>query len=221
MTDVLVTSGARRGCGTRQPGGAYLAVPLGPGGSPVETFLVDPPVAVDAVSLGLSAVGVTLVQRYGATHVLDVVGHEYYPTVAGFVEQARRLGVSRRVSKTTAFSRLNPDSRLLLVHPRALIANAPEFPASTRCPCGIDEHLAKRFSGMCARLWFQEPLGPAAQHRLAIFASFAMVLQAPAPAVAGKEGRHGCHRARAHGAEVPTFEEWGAGDRRPTDLSPT
>ena len=107
----------RRGCGTRQPGGAYLAVPLGPGGSPVETFLVDPPVAVDAVSLGLSAVGVTLVQRDGATHVLDVVGREHYPTVAGFVEEARRLGISRRVSKTTAFSRLNADSRLLLLHP--------------------------------------------------------------------------------------------------------
>ena len=32
----LVTSGARRGCGYRQPGGAYFAVPLGPGGRPVE-----------------------------------------------------------------------------------------------------------------------------------------------------------------------------------------
>ena len=28
----LVTSGARRGWGYRQPGGPYLAVPLGPGG---------------------------------------------------------------------------------------------------------------------------------------------------------------------------------------------
>ena len=66
----------RRGCGTRQPGGAYPAVPLGRGKSPVEAFLVDPPAAVDAAALRLSAVGMTLVQRDGAT----VVGCEHYPT---------------------------------------------------------------------------------------------------------------------------------------------
>jgi hypothetical protein len=43
----LVTSGGRRGCGYRQPGAAYLAVPLGPGGRPVEEFLIDPPVVSD------------------------------------------------------------------------------------------------------------------------------------------------------------------------------
>jgi hypothetical protein len=70
MESLLVTSGARRGCGIRQPGGAYLAVPLGPGGTPIEHFLIDPPILINPDSLGLSAVGVTIIDRDGATHVL-------------------------------------------------------------------------------------------------------------------------------------------------------
>src|SRR5579859_7564153 len=92
----LATSGARRGCGYRQPGGAYFAVPLGPGGRPVEEFLIDRPIVVDAAKLGAAAVGVTLLERDGVTHVLDIVGREHYPTVAEFVDEVRRLGVSRR-----------------------------------------------------------------------------------------------------------------------------
>jgi hypothetical protein len=171
MQSLLVTSGARRGCGIRQPGGAYLAVPLGPGGSPIEHFLIDPPILIDAHSLGLAAVGVTMIDRDGATHVLDIVGREHYPTVAEFVEEARRLGVSRRIAKATDFSRITRASRLILLHAHADIANAPEFPTSGCCPCEVAEHRADRFSGMCARLWWQEPL-EAAHHRLAAFASF-------------------------------------------------
>ena len=168
----LVTSGGRRGCGYRQPGAAYLAVPLGPGGRPVEEFLIDPPIGIDDPGrLGLSAVGVALVERDGATHVLDIVGREHYPTVASFIDEARQMGISRRVSRTIDFSRITPASRLLLLHPHADIANALEFPTQARCPCHVPEHLADGYAEMCARLWWQEPL-PGAQHRLAIFASF-------------------------------------------------
>ena len=76
----LVTNGARRGCGYRQPGGAYFAVPLGPDGRPIEEFLIDPPVVIDdPTRLGLAPVGVTLIEREGATHVIDIVGREHYP----------------------------------------------------------------------------------------------------------------------------------------------
>ncbi|MGA2928536.1 MAG: hypothetical protein ABSG43_21600 [Solirubrobacteraceae bacterium] len=88
----LVTSGGRRGCGIREPGGAYLAVPLAPWGRPVEEFLIDPAVVLDAIALGLSSVGVTLVDRDHATHVLDVVGRAHYGTVAEFVDEIRRIG---------------------------------------------------------------------------------------------------------------------------------
>jgi hypothetical protein len=170
-TTPLTTSGARRGCGYRQPGGAYFAVPLGPGGRPVEEFLIDPPIVIDAARLGAAAVGVTLIERDGVTHVLDIVGREHYPTVASFVDEARRLGVSRRAPRTIDFERIGQRSRLLLAHPHADIANAAEFPCDRRCPCRVREHLADGYADMCARLWWQEPL-EAARHRLALFASF-------------------------------------------------
>ncbi len=168
----LVTSAARRGCGYRQPGGAYFAVPLGPGGRPVEEFLIDPPVVIDdPARLGLASVGVTLIERDGVTHVLDIVGREHYPTVASFIDEARCLGISRRAPPTIDFERISAASRLLLAHAHADIANAAEFPCERRCPCRVAEHRTPGFADMCARLWWAEPL-QAAQHRLALFASF-------------------------------------------------
>ncbi len=176
MTDTstpLVTSGARRGCGYRQPGGAYFAVPLGPGGRPIEEFLIDPPIVIDPAKLGLASVGVLLVERDGVTHVLDIVGREQYPTVASFVEEARRLGVSRRAPRTIELERITASSRLLLAHAHADVANAAEFPCGVRCPCRVPGHLAAGFADMCARLWWHEPL-EAARHRPALFASFSI-----------------------------------------------
>ena len=167
--ETVATGGGRRLCGLRQPGGAYLAVPLSPGGRPVEEFLVDPPQVVRKDALGLSAIGVTLVQRDGVTHVLDIVGRQHYPTVASYIDEVRRLGVSRRISRKTDFSGLSADSRLVLLHEHADIANALEFPSARRCPCEREEHLVEDFRGMCARLWADEPL-EAAAHRLGIFA---------------------------------------------------
>jgi hypothetical protein len=200
----LVTSGGRRGCGYRQPGAAYLAVPLGPGGRPVEEFLIDAPIVIDDPGqLGLTAIGVALVERDGATHVLDVVGREHYPTVAAFIDEARHMGISRRVSRSINFSQITPASRLLLLHPHADIANALEFPTSARCPCHVHEHLADGFAEMCARLWWQEPL-PGAQHRLALFASFPIPQIEVVTDRAG--GKHVATKTAASRAGVPVVE---------------
>jgi hypothetical protein len=164
MESLLVTSGARRGCGIRQPGGAYLAVPLGPGGSPAEHFLIDPPILIDPDSLGLSAVGTAL-----HTCSTSSAASTTRPSPSS-IEEARRLGISRRIAKTADFSRITRARRLILLHAHADIANAWDFETARRCPCDDAEHLAEGFSGMCARLWWDEPL-PAA-HRLAAFASF-------------------------------------------------
>lgn len=167
----LTTSGQRRGCGYRQPGGAYFAVPLAPGGRPVEEFLIDPPVVVeDAARLSLTSVGVAVFEHDGATHVVDIVGREHYPTVAAFVDEARRLGVSRKAPKTIGFAQITAQSRLLLAHAHADIANAAEFPTDAVCPCMLMTTCCP-FEGMCARLGWQEPL-QGAQHRLALFTSF-------------------------------------------------
>jgi hypothetical protein len=200
---VLVTSGKRRGCGVRQPGGAYVAVPLGPGGSPIEHFLLDPPVLIDPAALGLSAVGVTMIERDGVTHVLDIVGREHYATVTEFIDEARHLGVSRRISRTSDFSRISQESRLVVLHAHAHIANAPEFPTSRRCRCEVDEHLAPGFADMCARLCWDEPL-EAARHGLAAFASLPIpqieVVRDPAG------GTHSDTIAAASKAGVPVVE---------------
>jgi hypothetical protein len=200
----LVTSGARRGCGYRQPGGAYFAVPLGPGGRAVEEFLIDPPVVIDDPGrLGLSSVGVTLIERDGVTHVLDLVGREHYPTVASFIDEARRMGISRRAPKTIDFGRITPSSRLLLAHAHADIANAAEFPCARRCPCHVTEHLIPGFADMCARLWREEPL-EAARHRLALFGSFSI----PQIEIVRDEadGTHVSTIERAAQAGVPVVE---------------
>ena len=200
----LVTSGGRRGCGYRQPGAAYLAVPLGPGGRPVEEFLIDPPVVIDdPARLGLTSVGTAMIERDGVTHVLDIVGREHYPTVLSFIDEARRMGISRRISRNTDFSKITPASRLLLLHAHADIANAAEFPTTERCPCHVPEHLADGFTDMCARLWALEPLD-AAQHRLAMFASFSIpqieVVRDPVG------GTHSHTMAAAATAGVPVVE---------------
>ena len=175
-SDRPTTSGGERGCGTRQKGAAYLAIPLVPGGAPVEEFLIDPPVLVDPDELGISAIGVSLLAHPAGdggeiTHVYDIVGREHYPTVAGFIDEARRMGISRRVAANTDFAKITPESRLLLLHAHADIANAAEFPTERTCPCHIATHRHPDYSEMCARLWEEEPL-QAARHRLAIFASF-------------------------------------------------
>jgi hypothetical protein len=135
--------------------------------------------------------------------VLDIVGREHYPTVLAFIDQARRMGISRRISRNSDFSKITPASRLLLLHSHADIANAPEFPTSEACPCEVPEHVPEGFTDICARLWALEPLD-AAQHRLAMFASFPIpqieVVRDPVG------GTHSHTMAAAAAAGVPVVE---------------
>lgn len=114
-----------RGCGTRQQGGLYLEVGLGPGGMPLEHFLIDPPQPVDTDKMGIAPVGVKLVKEpdRDVWHVFDWVGSKHYPNVADFLEEVRRFGVSRRVSQGTDFSKITDESRLILLHSHAVIEN--------------------------------------------------------------------------------------------------
>ena len=74
-----------RGCGSRKKGGVYLTVAEGPGGKPIEHFLIDPPIPVDLQQLGIGPRGIHLVERNGVWHVFDVVGTKHYPNVADYV----------------------------------------------------------------------------------------------------------------------------------------
>lgn len=159
---------SERGCGQRKKGGVYLTVAEGPGGKPIEHFLIDPPIPVDLQQLGIGPRGVHLVQRGNIWHVFDVVGTKHYPNVADFVEEARLLGISRR-AELPDYSVLTPESKLVLIHQRAFINNWQELfrqlsreeGQTFRCvspyPEIADRH--ERHKEMCAGLWWHDVEG--------------------------------------------------------------
>src|SRR5262245_36141654 len=127
-----------RGCGKRKAGGAYLTVDTSPNGSPIEHFLVDEPQPINIAELGITPRGVHLIERDGVCHAFDWVGQDSYPNVADFIEEARRLGVSRRC-ELPDYSKLTAESRLILIHARAWIENPEAYRAAMagrelRCP---------------------------------------------------------------------------------------
>lgn len=151
----LPTTTTERGCGKRVPAGIYAETRLSTGGQPIETFIVDPPKRIDIQSWGLTARGAKLVEVGGIWHIFDIVGREHYPHVADMVEETRRKGASRRLAGNLDFSRLTLESRLVLIHARAVIENFDEYPRPPRVTCPRFEHLT-RLEETCAGLWWHD-----------------------------------------------------------------
>lgn len=155
--------GIPRGCGRRKAGGAYMECGGSPVGRPIEYFLLCPPKVVDPKELGITSVGVQLVELEGTWHVIDWVGEKYYPHVADFIEEVRRFGASRRLPKDLNYSKLTPESRMILLHPQAHI-DEPEDYHKYRLggkaldmewdKCPKDKIHSK--SEMCAGLWWED-----------------------------------------------------------------
>ncbi|NJK44307.1 MAG: hypothetical protein HC933_08495 [Pleurocapsa sp. SU_196_0] len=133
------TPGAR-GCGeSRTANSIYLECGMSAAGAPLESFLVDPPRIVDAQELGLNPRGVRLVEIGGTWHILDWVGSKHYPFITDFLEETRRLGVSRKVSDQLDFSKLTTSSRLLMIHAHGAVTNGADlepFLTHFACPTG-------------------------------------------------------------------------------------
>lgn len=136
-----------RGCGKRVISGAYWETGLTPYGSPLEDFILDPPVRIDAAPLGLSPIGVKLIEKDGVWHLVDWVGSAHYPNAADILEETKRFGLSRRLPQTLEFDKLTPASRILLVHAKGWVCNADEYyHAMVRsgdalmCPKEIQDH---------------------------------------------------------------------------------
>ncbi len=135
-----------RGCGDREPGGVYAESGLSPYGRPIESFLFDPPLPVPD---GLDLVNKpTLWQRVDplsgepmldpetGNPIYDLlihIGAEHYPEAVDYIEETRRLGASRRLNPNLDLSRLSRLSRMLLAHPRAIIASWRELTPPERC----------------------------------------------------------------------------------------
>ncbi|MCD0164108.1 hypothetical protein IHN32_01085 [Deinococcus sp. 14RED07] len=164
----IQADGGRRLCGSgRTAGELYLECGMVRGGSPIEDRLMDLPLEVDPVEMGVSAIGIsTFMDEHGVTHVLDWVGADSYPEMADFIEEARRKGVSRKVSRTAPLGDLTAQSCLYLLHPRAVVTNASTLatPADFACPCGKG-HTAQE--GCIGLGWHVSPNAGDGQRRLA------------------------------------------------------
>jgi len=151
----LPTTTNERGCGKRIPAGIYAETRLGPTGTPIESYIVDPPKPIDFKKWGLTARGAKLIEVGSVWHIFDIVGREHYPHVADIVEEIRCKGASRRLAGNLDFSKLTPESCLVLIHARAVIENFNEYPQPPLVTCPRFEHL-DRFKETCAGLWWHD-----------------------------------------------------------------
>jgi hypothetical protein len=151
-----------RGCGRREAGGLYLEAKLGPGGRPVESFLMDP-VKPLPEGFKVHAIGVSFVEHpvTKVVNVVDWVGAEHYPNVADFVEEVRRFGLSRKISRNAPIERLTSDSKILLVHGRAFVANHAEYEPLGWCR--THRHQPKEImlppNSHCCSVWWEDVTG--------------------------------------------------------------
>jgi hypothetical protein len=107
-----------RGCGTREENKTYLCCGQSPYGIEIEHFIIDP--AVPWYSEGHTR-GYTLIEIQNVNHVVIFVGKNFYPSPWDFVEEARRFGLSRKVTSNFPFNKLTPGkSRMYFVHARSI-----------------------------------------------------------------------------------------------------
>ena len=157
---------AARGCGAhRKKGGVYLECGLSAGGSPLETFICDPPVDLPA-GLRVSKRGVTAFPGPdGTVHLLDWIGSGNYPYPSDILEEVRQQGLSRNVSASVGNLGLSRGSLIFLVHERAILENPAEvnchlFEEEARLRCrnfvltGSAEHL--ELDVACSRHFYAE-----------------------------------------------------------------
>lgn len=127
-----MTEDDERGCGERKPG-CYLEVGLSPWGTPLNTFLLDPPQKVSQEMIKALPNKTQVMEYHGEHHVMRWVGEESYPFVADVIEEGRRMGFSFRIPANLDTSKLViGTSRIIVAHPKAYNTlwerqYAPEF----------------------------------------------------------------------------------------------
>lgn len=112
-----------RGCGTRKPGGLYMCCGMSPYGKPVEHFLIDPAVPHDVVPFRTPQI----FNKEGLNHVLVYIGEGFYPNVPKFIDETRRMGVSRRIPANFPIDKLQQGSCMMMVHGKALIRDIDDY----------------------------------------------------------------------------------------------
>lgn len=119
-SSITFASAGPRGCGkARQAGGVYLETGFSEYGAELEEFLIDPVVQINPYEIGLSPRAPLLFQSNTSAnsyHVFDWVGAEHYPNAVDFLEEVRRMGLSRRCELSDReYNLLSPESRIMVV----------------------------------------------------------------------------------------------------------
>jgi hypothetical protein len=126
-----------RGCGKRKAGGVYVMSELGPDGVPLEAVMIDPPVPYDGGPFRAPQ----LVRKDDVAHLVFWVGAEFYEYPCDFLEETRRLGVSRRVPVDFPLEEMTSSSMMFFVHSKAIIENYEVLPPPEYCPKVNEKHL--------------------------------------------------------------------------------
>lgn len=166
-----------RGCGERVKGGIYAECLPGLIGYPIEHFIKDAPEVMDFEAMGVTPIGVKLIEFGGVWHIFDWVGEKHYPYPADFIEEARVMGVSRRLSRSLAFEKLSSASRMFLIHAKAHVLNPYDYYDNWgdtahlrynkacpkgKCTCSGNDRIIRQaheregHSGMCAKIWWHD-----------------------------------------------------------------
>ena len=135
---MITPCSGKRGCGAREEGGLYACVSTSIFGRPIEEFIIDPA----REWKGNCFRAPILYEGQAACHLLIWIGAEFYPFVPDFVEEARVMGVSRRIPKGFPIEKLaSHESRMFLIHPQAIPMFEYQIPPSEMCLKSGEEHL--------------------------------------------------------------------------------
>lgn len=134
----------RRGCGDRVPGDLYMTVTVGSHGVPIWDSLLDPAVFYPGDKFqGVKISPPEMTQGWPDDTVLllDMVGQGFYPHVPDFVEEARVIGVSRKIPKSFDFGRLAGKNVMLgLIHWKARHTFTKDVPNTwVYYPCNLSD----------------------------------------------------------------------------------
>jgi hypothetical protein len=156
-----------RGCGRSRVAGATYAVTDKEWFRqyPLSYFLFDPPILVkNPTAWGLSAQGISYVQKDGVWHAQDWIGAQFYPNAADILEEAVNLNGSGLFPLTNQLGQLTEKSKRLLFHPRGWIKDPAPFHENLLfkdlpdCPKKDDNHKINQHF-MCAMLHWQDVTG--------------------------------------------------------------
>ncbi len=136
---MIIPCSGSRGCGERQEGGLYACTSTSIFGRPVEEFVIDPAREFRGEAFRAP---ILYQDQDGVNHMLIWIGAEFYPFVPDFVEEVRKMGVSRRIPRGFPVEKLVPgESRMILIHSRSI----PDFdytvPLTEMCLKTDVEHL--------------------------------------------------------------------------------